>query len=122
MMKVYNVILADEMTVIELEDKSFRMRVYKANEQVLIGETALLEATTYIEQQGFRPTDSYLFELIDTNGIALKECHDIDHFKSAITFFFNTILDTELFVISIPQASMLCPIERKGYNFYKVAG
>jgi hypothetical protein len=43
MMKVYNVILADEMTVIELEDKSFRMRVYKANEQVLTRETALLK-------------------------------------------------------------------------------
>jgi hypothetical protein len=77
-MKVYNVILADEITVIELEDKSFRMRVYKANEQVLTREPALLEATKYIEQQGFRPTDSYIFELIDANGIALTECQDID--------------------------------------------
>lgn len=97
------------------------MAVCKASDRRIDIDTVLLEATLYKEDKLFKPVESYIFELVDGNNAPLIECPDIAHFKDAIAFFFNSILDTDLFVISIPDASVLCPTERKGYCYYPIA-
>jgi hypothetical protein len=88
------------------------MRVFKVDNSFLKGQIALLEATLYIEKSSFVPSDSYLFEALDYHSI---DHLNLDDFKAAIAFYLNSVLGTNLYVISVPRASLLCPIERKMY-------
>ena len=77
----------------------------------------MLEATLYVEQGGFLPVCSYLFELLDEELQPTDKEVDIIRFKAAIDFFFNTVMGTDLYVKSMQRASTLCPAVVKNYHF-----
>jgi hypothetical protein len=116
-MDKFKVSAINGLTVVEDLINNFRFHVLDSKSTQLSGETAVLEATLYIEQGGFVPTRSYLFELINGHGESISLDVDIDDFKTAVDFFFHSVLGTDLFVKSIPIASSLCPVERKLYHF-----
>ena len=116
-MKSYKVITQNGITIIKAVDHQFTMQVLKADSTKLSGNTAVLEATLYIEQGGFLPECSYLFELLDDEMQPTDMKVDIDQFKAAVDYFFNTVMGTDLYVKSIPRASTLCPAVVKNYHF-----
>jgi hypothetical protein len=116
MMVGYKVHIQDNEVVIELKESGFKMRVFTAENEALKDERAILEATQYIEKTSFIPWSNYMFEAIEYKTL---EQLDLNIFKSAIAFYFNSVLGTDLFVISVPRASLLCPIEHKMYVYDK---
>jgi hypothetical protein len=118
-MEGYIITTREDITIIEMQNKGFKMRVLKDGGNHFKGVTALLEATLYIEKNSFVPVCSYFFELLDADNNPSSQCTDVDFFKAAVGFYFNTLLDTELYVISVPKASILCPAERREYGLIR---
>jgi hypothetical protein len=115
-MQGYKVNIQDNEVVIEVMESNFKIKVFKAEHAALRDERAILEATQYVEKTSFVPWCSYMFEVINFDSL---ESLDMDIFKAAIAFYFNSVLGTELYIVSVPRASLLCPIERKIYEFDK---
>lgn len=116
-MENYKVIIRDGITIIEAAKHELAMQVLNAESVKLSGDTAVLEATLYIEQGGFIPKCSYLFELLDDELKPTDKEVDLNHFKAAVDFYFNTVMGTDLYIKSIPRASTLCPAVVKNYHF-----
>ncbi|TSJ36458.1 hypothetical protein FO440_21740 [Mucilaginibacter corticis] len=119
-MEAYNVTIIGRQTIIKRRTDDFRMQVFQAEDYVLHEGTVSLEATLYIEDRTYIPLRSYVFELIDDHERPLISYHDIDLFKAAVAFYFHAILDTDLFVVSVPLTSHFCPAERTGYVYLAV--
>ncbi len=117
-MDKFTVSEAQGVTVISAVEHNLKLRVLAAESTTLPGNTAVIEATLYVEQGGFVPKRSYFFELIADKDVLPTEHVSVDIFKAMVDFFFNHVLGTDLFVKSIPRASVLCPAERRGYEFY----
>ncbi|MFD0751287.1 hypothetical protein ACFQZS_14145 [Mucilaginibacter calamicampi] len=117
-MDKFKVYTKSGVPVVEDVVNNFRFRVVDSKTVKLTGETAVLEATLYAEQGGFVPVQSYLFELVNSAGEGTDMEVNIDDFKTAVDFFFNSVLGTDLFVKSIPKASTLCPDEVKQYQVW----
>jgi hypothetical protein len=105
------------ITIITQTESNLKLRVLDAATTTLPGDTPVIEATLYIEQGAFIPKCSYFFELIDPVINLINNEADLNNFKAAVDFYFNTVLGTDLYVKSIPKASSLCPAERKHYQF-----
>lgn len=116
-MEKFTVATEHGITVIIGVEERLKLRVLDAATTTLPGDTPVIEATLYIEQGGFIPKCSYFFELTDPITHLMNSATDIDNFKAAVDFFFNTVLGTYLYVKSIPKASSLCPAERKNYQY-----
>jgi len=116
-MDKFKVATEQGITIITHVEGNLTLRVLDAATTNLPGDTAVIEATLYIEQGGFIPKCSYFFELTDPITHLMNNEADIDNFKAAVDFFFNSVLGTDLYVKSIPKASSLCPAERKYYQY-----
>ncbi len=116
-MDKFKVATEQGITIITHAEGNLTLRVLDAATTNLPGDTAVIEATLYIEQGGFIPKRNYFFELTDPITHLMNNEADIDNFKAAVDFFFYSVLGTDLYVKSIPKASSLCPAERKHYQY-----
>ncbi|MGY3211362.1 hypothetical protein [Mucilaginibacter sp. HD30] len=116
-MEKFKVATEQGITIITHVEANLKLRVLDAATTTLPGDTPVIEATLYIEQGGFIPKCRYFFEVTDTVTNLMNTEADIDNFKAAVDFFFNSVLGTDLYVKRIPKASSLCPAERKHYHY-----
>jgi len=84
----------------------FKMTIDKSEALTVHDNEAYLEATLYKEDGTFIPGVSLIFKALDENDQPLPMVN-LSEFRSAVDFFFNTLLDTELYVTSVPKSSAL---------------
>jgi hypothetical protein len=113
----YQVSIIEGITYIEHSTQGFRMDVQKDRKLKRDHNTAVLEATLYIEEGVFIKKASYIFEALSNDNNPLIDNGNIDHFKDAVDFFFKSILNTDLYIKSIPKASSLCQNEMKMFQY-----
>ncbi len=118
-MENYKLTVQGGLTIIEHVLCAFKMSVHRDYKAVPGNNTALLEATLYREDGVFVKNGSYHFEALDKENHPLIEVN-IDDFKTAVDFFFTSILNTHHYVKSIPKASSLCNSEMKRFQFEKL--
>jgi hypothetical protein len=115
-MSGYTVQMESGSTIIERGEDMFKMIVQRNRQVSLERNTALIEATLYKEEGAFVRDCNYLFEAIDSNNVPV--CYvELEVFKSAVDFFFTSILGTDLYVQYIPKASSLCAEQMKVFQF-----
>ncbi|MBD1364426.1 hypothetical protein IDJ77_11460 [Mucilaginibacter sp. ZT4R22] len=115
-MSGYTVQMEGGSTIIESVEYMFKMIVQRNRQVSLERNTALIEATLYKEEGAFVRDCNYLFEAIDSDNIPVCNVK-LDVFKSAVDFFFTSILGTDLYVQYIPKASSLCGEQLKAFQF-----
>ena len=113
-MEQYRLSVQSGLTIIE--QVPFKMSVQHNAIPPATSDTALLEATLYREEGTFVKNGSYLFEALNNENKPISTV-DIDQFRSAIDFFFTSILNTDLYVKSIPKGSSLCKPELKAFQY-----
>jgi hypothetical protein len=106
-MEDYKVTVREGLTIVEHLTSTFRMQVRQDDGSPIKTNLAMLEATLYVEHSSFVPCGSYLFSAIDNNNILRSDCADLELFKASVDFYFRSILNTELYVKSIPKYSTL---------------
>jgi hypothetical protein len=97
----YEVIQTADETVISERGSALKVRV--TTDKPTQG-TAFGIGTLYAVKGGFVPVKVYLFQ-------AMTEQADAESLKKLAGFFFASLLDTELFVLEIPNDSALFPQE-----------
>jgi hypothetical protein len=116
-MEEYTITVENGLTIVERLHNPFKMSVKKNRKPLQEANSALLEATLYIEDGVFVKDSSYLFEAIDNQNLPISADVNIDHFKAAVDYFFTNVLKTEYYLQTIPRCSTLCTKELKLFLF-----
>jgi hypothetical protein len=116
-MEEYKISMQEGITYIENAEQAFKMSVQKDRELKRNNDTAVLEATLYIEDGVFIRNATYIFEALSPDNKPLINHVNLDDFKEAVDFFFMSILNTDLYIKSIPKASSFCPQAQKTFQF-----
>jgi len=95
----YQVLTADNKTLIVDTESGIQVKVKEKAELKVIGETAYCIATLYRIRGGFIPEKIFAFE-------ATKHT-ELETMRKIVDFFFTTILGTDLFVKEVPPDSAL---------------
>ncbi len=95
----YQVLTADERTLIVDTETGIQVRVREKINKHTEGSKAYCLATLYRISGGFIPEKVYIFEAVNNAGLA--------QLKKLVDFFFTTLLETELYVKEVPQDSLL---------------
>ena len=103
-MNDFKVTTENEVTL--LETGGYRVRVDRGRVLNARGG-AILAATLYREEGSFVPVADYLFELLpgDIGPLSNEDKKAVLH--NSIGFFFNSLLDTDYFIINMPKLSGL---------------
>ncbi|MEZ2339366.1 hypothetical protein AB6735_27225 [Mucilaginibacter sp. RCC_168] len=109
-MEPYRVRIKGNSTIIEESGQGFRVRVYK--NRTGSAEISFVEATLYREEAMLVQYGRFTFEAIGTDDRPLNNGIDIDEFRATVDFFFRSLLDTDFYIISIPELSCLYGISR----------
>jgi hypothetical protein len=103
----FSVLNNGKVTLITCEAKDFTMQAEKNRRFTMEDNAAFLEATLYREAGSFMPECTYVFQVISNEKMPAVRTIDIELCRSAVDFFFHSILSTTYFVTSIPPASKL---------------
>jgi hypothetical protein len=117
-MEQFRVSAIGDVIYVHQPEKAFKMSVQKERKLEHDLNTAILEATLYKEEGVFIPNCNYVFEAVAEDNRPLDKAN-IDDFKSAVDFFFTSILNTDLYIKSIPKCSSLCDKDLKKFLFEK---
>ena len=115
-MEEYRVSVANGLTIVEHLQHSLKMTVHRNRKVNKDTNTAHLEGLLYIEDGVFVKDGSYLFEVIDKDNQPMIDAN-LDDFKRAVDFFFTSVLNTDLYLKSVPKTSSLCPLYMRQFKF-----
>ena len=96
--------------LIEHPRQAFIVKVYPVSQPAQKPGAALLEGTLYKEEGSFIQAGTYLFEAVTKYFEPVAADVSLNDFKAAAAFYFTAVLQTELFVIGIPETSGLSPV------------
>ena len=109
-MEPYRVCIKGNSTIIEESGQGFRMCVYK--NRTGSAKISFVEAALYREEAMLVQCGHFTFEAIGIDDRPLDNVIDIDEFQATVDFFFRSLLDTDFYIISIPELSNLYGINR----------
>lgn len=99
----YQVLTAGDSTIIADAASGLMVQVSEKSRITLPEKPAYCIATLYKIKGGFIPDKIFFF-------LAITDC-GLDELKKSVDFFFNTIIETELYVKEVPPDSVFYPKE-----------
>jgi hypothetical protein len=106
-MGAYRIHIEIGSTTVEIAEPPFKMSVVKGVHAGAAAGRAVMEAVLYREEGVFVEHCRYLFEALGHDNRPVSRAPDIDDFKTAIGFFFRSVLDTEYYLAAVPRGSSL---------------
>ncbi len=116
-MEAFKMANENGLTIVEQANDGFRMSVLRDSKQQFKGDAPILQATLYKEDGVFVKDGSFLFVALDSNNEVASKAVDLEVFHASIDFFFASILNTDLYVKSIPKTSCFCSREMKQFKY-----
>jgi hypothetical protein len=116
-MEAYKMKIEIGFTILETLNPPFKMSVKKDSKASADANIAAMEAILYKEEDVFVQDCCYLFEALNSDNKPVSKVASIDNFKAAVDFFFLQVLNTDLYLKSIPRASSLCQKELKAFQY-----
>lgn len=86
--------------------QAFIVKVYVHGQPRPKAGPAILKGTLYKEEGAFIQAGTYFFEAVTKYFEPVAGDISLADFKAAAAFYFKKVLQTELFVIGIPEASI----------------